>query len=99
MATTATAGSAPPPATALRDPGLYDYLPWNQRPVIRWPNGARVALPPPGRLLPESLVRWFVEQKERVQQELTFPKPRALAKDQGISLAKLKKKELILKNM
>ena len=43
MATTATAGSAPPPATALRDPGLYDYLPWNDRPAIRWPNGARVA--------------------------------------------------------
>jgi TonB family protein len=31
-------------------------------------------------------VRWFVEQKERVQQELSFPKPRALAKDQGISV-------------
>jgi TonB family protein len=31
-------------------------------------------------------VRWFVEQKERVQNELSFPKPRALAKDQGISI-------------
>jgi peptidoglycan/xylan/chitin deacetylase (PgdA/CDA1 family) len=27
-----------------RDPGLYDYLPYNQRrPKITWPNGARVA--------------------------------------------------------
>ena len=26
------------------DPGLYDYLPWDQRPVIRWPNNARVAI-------------------------------------------------------
>ncbi len=26
-----------------RDPGLYDYLPYNKRPAIRWPNGARVA--------------------------------------------------------
>ncbi|MSP67308.1 MAG: polysaccharide deacetylase [Alphaproteobacteria bacterium] len=26
-----------------RDPGLYDYLPWNARPRITWPNGARVA--------------------------------------------------------
>nr|MBP8088128.1 polysaccharide deacetylase [Polaromonas sp.] len=27
-----------------RDPALYDYLPYNaQRPVIKWPNGARVA--------------------------------------------------------
>ncbi len=27
-----------------RDPGLYDYLPYNQqRPRIAWPNGARVA--------------------------------------------------------
>jgi allantoinase len=27
-----------------RDPGLYDYLPYNgQRPKIQWPNGARVA--------------------------------------------------------
>ena len=26
-----------------RDPGFYDYLPWDRRPVIRWPNGARVA--------------------------------------------------------
>jgi TonB family protein len=34
-------------------------------------------------------VRWFVEQKERVQQELTFPKPRALAKDQGISIYRI----------
>ena len=25
------------------DPHLYDYLPYNKRPVIRWPNGARVA--------------------------------------------------------
>ncbi len=31
-------------------------------------------------------VRWFMEQKERVQNELVFPKPRALAKDQGISI-------------
>ena len=26
-----------------RDPGFYDYLPYDQRPQIRWPNGARVA--------------------------------------------------------
>ncbi|MFM9882329.1 MAG: polysaccharide deacetylase family protein [Burkholderiales bacterium] len=25
------------------DPHLYDYLPYTKRPVIRWPNGARVA--------------------------------------------------------
>jgi len=25
------------------DPGLYDYLPYNNRPKITWPNGARVA--------------------------------------------------------
>lgn len=31
-------------------------------------------------------VRWFVEQKQRVQNEVVFPKPRALAKDQGISI-------------
>jgi peptidoglycan/xylan/chitin deacetylase (PgdA/CDA1 family) len=27
----------------LRDPGFYDHLPWDRRPTIRWPNGARVA--------------------------------------------------------
>jgi allantoinase len=27
----------------LRDPGFYDHLPWDRRPVIRWPGGARVA--------------------------------------------------------
>lgn len=26
------------------DPGLYDYLPWHDRPIIRWPGGARIAL-------------------------------------------------------
>ena len=26
-----------------RDPGYYDYLPYNKRPRIEWPNGARVA--------------------------------------------------------
>ena len=26
-----------------RDPGLYDYLPYQHRPAIRWPGGARVA--------------------------------------------------------
>jgi hypothetical protein len=26
-----------------RDPGLYDYWPYRDRPQIRWPNGARVA--------------------------------------------------------
>jgi peptidoglycan/xylan/chitin deacetylase (PgdA/CDA1 family) len=26
------------------DPGLYRWLPWEDRPRIRWPNGARVAL-------------------------------------------------------
>ncbi len=35
-------GAAQAPATK-RDPGFYDYLPYNDRPVIRWPNGARVA--------------------------------------------------------
>jgi peptidoglycan/xylan/chitin deacetylase (PgdA/CDA1 family) len=28
---------------SLRDPGFYDHLPWNRRPTIRWPDGARVA--------------------------------------------------------
>jgi peptidoglycan/xylan/chitin deacetylase (PgdA/CDA1 family) len=27
----------------MRDPGYFDYLPYKDRPVIRWPNGARVA--------------------------------------------------------
>ncbi len=27
----------------MRDPGLYDYLPYENRPQIRWPGGARVA--------------------------------------------------------
>ena len=27
----------------LRDPGFYDHLPWDRRPTIRWPGGARVA--------------------------------------------------------
>jgi allantoinase len=26
-----------------RDPGFYDYLPYDRRPPIRWPGGARVA--------------------------------------------------------
>ena len=26
-----------------RDPGLYDYTAENDRPIVRWPNGARVA--------------------------------------------------------
>jgi allantoinase len=26
-----------------RDPGFYDYLPYHERPPIRWPNGAHVA--------------------------------------------------------
>jgi allantoinase len=26
------------------DPGLYDYLPYNKRPKIAWPNGARIAV-------------------------------------------------------
>ena len=25
------------------DPGLYDYWPYEGRPALRWPNGARVA--------------------------------------------------------
>ena len=25
------------------DLGLYEYLPWNARPSIKWPNGAKVA--------------------------------------------------------
>lgn len=31
-------------------------------------------------------VRWFAEQKQRVQSELTFPHLRALTKDQGVSI-------------
>lgn len=31
-------------------------------------------------------VRWFTEQKERVQSELVFPAPRALSMDQGTSI-------------
>jgi TonB family protein len=34
-------------------------------------------------------VRWFLEQKERVQNELVFPLPRALAKDQGVSIYRI----------
>ena len=34
--------AAQAPATQ-RDPGFYDYLPYNDRPIIKWPNGARVA--------------------------------------------------------
>ncbi len=30
-------------AAVKRDPGLYDYLPYDRRPKIRWPNGAHVA--------------------------------------------------------
>jgi peptidoglycan/xylan/chitin deacetylase (PgdA/CDA1 family) len=26
-----------------RDPGFYDYLRWDKRPAITWPNGARIA--------------------------------------------------------
>ncbi len=26
-----------------RDPGLYDYTPANDRPIVRWPDGARLA--------------------------------------------------------
>src|SRR4029078_4871495 len=36
--------SAGVPEEALkRDPGLYDYLPYDRRPKIAWPDGARVA--------------------------------------------------------
>lgn len=31
-------------------------------------------------------LRWFTQQRERVQRELVFPRARALAKDQGMSL-------------
>jgi TonB family protein len=34
-------------------------------------------------------VRWFVEQKERVQSQLVFPTLRALAKDQGVSIYRI----------
>jgi len=27
----------------MRDPGYFDYLPYKNRPVIRWPHGARMA--------------------------------------------------------
>ena len=40
---------------ATFDPALIELL----LPLV---NGARVALPPPGRLAPESLARWFVAQ-------------------------------------
>src|SRR5574337_1213040 len=30
--------------TPRADPGLYDYWPYDSRPTIRWPNGARIAL-------------------------------------------------------
>jgi TonB family protein len=56
-------------------------------------RGARAHpyLPGPGRAnaldtQDRRYVRWFVEQKERVQSELIFPTPRALAKDQGVSI-------------
>ena len=26
-----------------RDPGFYDFLPYQDRPPIRWPNGAQLA--------------------------------------------------------
>jgi allantoinase len=26
------------------DPGLYDFIPYNRRPRIRWPNGAKIAV-------------------------------------------------------
>jgi hypothetical protein len=26
-----------------RDPGYYDFLPYQDRPPIRWPNGAQLA--------------------------------------------------------
>ena len=26
------------------DPGLYDYIPYNRRPKITWPNGAKIAV-------------------------------------------------------
>jgi TonB family protein len=52
---------------------------------------ARPYLPGPGNAsaldtADKRYVRWFVEQKERVQNELVFPTPRALAKDQGVSI-------------
>jgi TonB family protein len=52
---------------------------------------ARPYLPGPGNAsaldtADKRYVRWFVEQKQRVQNELIFPLPRALAKDQGISI-------------
>jgi TonB family protein len=34
-------------------------------------------------------VRWFTDQRKRVQDELIFPRPRALAKDQGISIYRI----------
>jgi TonB family protein len=52
---------------------------------------ARPYLPGPGNAsaldtADKRYLRWFVEQKQRVQNELIFPLPRALAKDQGISI-------------
>jgi TonB family protein len=55
---------------------------------------ARPYLPGPGNASAldtsdKRYVRWFLEQKERVQNELVFPLPRALAKDQGVSIYRI----------
>lgn len=52
---------------------------------------ARPYLPGPGNAsaldtADKRYVRWFVEQKQRVQEQLVFPLQRALAKDQGTSI-------------
>ncbi len=55
---------------------------------------ARPYLPGPGNAnaldtSDKRYVRWFLEQKERVQNELVFPLQRALAKDQGVSIFRI----------
>lgn len=55
---------------------------------------ARPYMPGPGNVSAldtsdKRYVRWFLEQKERVQNELVFPLPRALAKDQGVSIYRI----------
>lgn len=52
---------------------------------------ARPYMPGPGNAnaldtADKRYVRWFVEQKQRVQDQLVFPLQRALAKDQGTSI-------------
>jgi hypothetical protein len=56
-------------------------------------RGAQAHVYAPGRGNDDALdtsdaryLRWFTQQRERVQRELVFPRARAIAKDQGMSL-------------